>query len=153
MRRIFFFAGLIMMLQSCAVYKEVEVKEILDINILEMNNDGADCEIFLNVENPNNYKITLTESEVDLFFESKFLGHVELVENLVLPKKSVSTVKMKCKADYESLQQVLGNVITLLFKTEYVMEGKGFVKGKALLVGKKFPVEFKEKISREDMGF
>jgi LEA14-like dessication related protein len=107
----------------------------------------------MTVKNPNGYKIQLTESEVDMFFEGKFLGKVELLEKIVLPKNSVSTVQMKCLADYESLQSVMGNFITILFKSEYVMEGKGFVRGKALLVSKKFPVEFREKVTRKDMGF
>ena len=107
----------------------------------------------MTVKNPNGYKIQLTESEVDLFFEGKYLGRINLLEEIQLPKKSLSTVKMKCLADYESLQSVMGNIITILFKSEYVMEGKGFVRGKALLVSKKFPVEFKEKVTREDMGF
>jgi LEA14-like dessication related protein len=144
---------LVMTIPSCTVYKEVEVQEVLEVKVLEFDNDGADCEIYMTVSNPNGYKIRLTESEVDLYFEGKFLGRVELLEEMILPKKSVSTVKMKCLADYESLQSVMGNIITILFKSEYVMEGKGFVRGKALMVSKKFPVEFKEKITREDMGF
>jgi LEA14-like dessication related protein len=147
------FAGMLLHFSSCTMYKEVEVQEVLEVKIIEFDTDGADCEITMTVKNPNGYKISLTESEVDLFFEGKFLGNVELTEQIVLPKRSVSTVQLKCLADYESLQSVMGNFITILFKSEYVMEGKGYVKGKALLVSKKFPVEFKEKITREDLGF
>jgi LEA14-like dessication related protein len=149
---LFVMAG-VLMFPSCALYKEVEVQEILEVKVIEFDQDGADCEIFMTVKNPNGYKIQLTESEVDMFFEGKFLGKVELLEKIVLPKNSVSTVQMKCLADYESLQSVMGNFITILFKSEYVMEGKGFVRGKALLVSKKFPVEFREKVTRKDMGF
>jgi LEA14-like dessication related protein len=135
------------------MYKEVEVQEVLEVKIIEFDSDGADCEITMTVKNPNGYKISLTESAVELFFEGKFLGNVELTEQLVLPKRSLSTVKLKCLADYESLQSVMGNFITILFKSEYVMEGKGYVRGRALLVSKKFPVEFKERITRDDLGF
>ncbi len=144
---------IVWLLPSCTFYKEVEVQEILEVKVIEIDKEGADCEIYMTVKNPNGYKIQLTESEVDLFFEGKYLGRINLLEEIQLPKKSLSTVKMKCLADYESLQSVMGNIITILFKSEYVMEGKGFVRGKALLVSKKFPVEFKEKVTREDMGF
>ncbi len=138
---------------SCHVYKDVEVKEILDVKILEFTNEGADCEVYVTVFNPNNYKITLTESHVDLFFEGKPLGHVQLTDQIVIPKLSQTTIMMKCIADKESLQAILGNVLALLFKTEYALEGKGYIKGKAMFISKNVPIEFSEKLSREDIGF
>jgi LEA14-like dessication related protein len=142
-----------LLLQGCSVYKEVEVKEVLDVKILEFTNEGADCEVFVTVYNPNGYKITLTDSYVDLFFEGKPLGHVQLTDNIVIPKLSQTTVKMKCIADSENLQAILGNVLALLFKTEFVLEGKGYIKGKAMFISKKVPIDFSEKLSKKDIGF
>lgn len=154
MKRSFFFLALVvLLLPSCSLYKQVEVQQILDVQVLSFDENGADCEIYMTINNPNSYKITLTDSQVDLFFEGSPLGKVVLTENLVLPKKSVTTLKLKCLADYESLQSIFSNALALLFKTDYVMEGKGYVKGKALLVSKKVPVNFKEKLSRSDLGF
>jgi LEA14-like dessication related protein len=143
----------IALLSSCSVYKEVEVKEVLNVEVLSFDNNGADCDVYLSVLNPNGYKITLTESDIDLFFEGKPLGEVKLLEKIELPKNSLTTIKMKCQANVESVQGVLGNIITLLFKTEYTLEGKGYIKGKALLISKKVPVVFNEKLKKEDLGF
>ena len=141
------------MFSSCAVYKDVEVTEILDVRILEFDNDGAECEIFISIYNPNGYKITLTESHVDLLFEGKSLGEVQLMEKVVIPKKAQTTITMKCEAKYESMEALTGNLIALLFKTEYVMEGTGYIKGKAMFVSKNVPVQFKETLTKADLGF
>jgi hypothetical protein len=34
-----------------------------------------------------------------------------------------------------------------------LLEGKGSIDGKALFVARKVPIEFKQKLSKEDMGF
>jgi hypothetical protein len=51
------------------------------------------------------------------------------------------------------MQAIMGNALSLFFKSEYTLEGKGTVKGKALLFSKSFPIEFKEMLSKEDLGF
>jgi len=44
-------------------------------------------------------------------------------------------------------------VLALLFKSEYVMEGNGYIKGKAMMVSKEVPVVFKETLTKADLGF
>jgi len=39
-----------------------------------------------------------------------------------------------------------------LFKENFVLEAKGHVKGKALFVAKKVDVNFKEVLTREELG-
>lgn len=140
------------LLSSCMVYKDVEVKEVLDLRVLEFNSNGVECEIFLSVFNPNGYKITLTESQINLLFEGMQLGEVHLKEKLVIPKKAQSTIALKCEAKLENLEALTGNVISLLFKSEYLMEGNGHIRGKAMLVSKRVPVEFKKTLKKSDIG-
>jgi LEA14-like dessication related protein len=141
------------MLTSCAVYKEVEVKEVLNVEVTEFDQEGAECNVYLTIYNPNGYNIHLTESHVDLFFEGKPLGEVQLLEPVLIPKKSQSTVMMKCEAGYESMQLLMGNALSLLFKSEYQLEGKGYIRGKAMLISKKVPVSFSQKLTKKDLGF
>jgi LEA14-like dessication related protein len=150
-----FFALLIVasFLSSCTVYKDVEVKEVLDFKVTEFRSDGAECEIFLTVLNPNGYKITLTESQINMVFEGKPLGEVHLKEKLVIPKKSQSTISLKCTAQFASLSELTGDLLSLLFKTEYVMEGSGHIKGRVMLMSKKVPITFKETLTKADLGF
>lgn len=152
MKKLFFLIAVVFTISSCSVYKEVEVKEVLDVQILSFNQEGAECEIYLTVENPNNYKITLTETHVDLVFEGRPLGEVKVLEKTVIPKMAQSTIKLKCLAKPENIQAIAGDIFTLMFKSEFTIEGKGYVRGKALMVSKTVPVEFKEKVLKEDFG-
>lgn len=141
------------LLSSCDMYKDVVVEQVVNLQIISFNQEGAEFDLELLVDNPNNYKISLTKSHVQLFFEGKALGEVQLKEKIVIPKKSHSTIVLKCTAQFENFQELMGSMLTLLFKSTYTLEGKGHIRGKALIVSKKVPVEFNHKISKRDMGF
>lgn len=153
MKKLFALLMVVSVLSSCTMYKDVEVKEVLDFKINEFRTDGADCEIFLTVYNPNGYKITLTESQINMMFEGKPLGEVHLKEKLVIPKKAQSTITLKCTAQFANLTELTGDLLSLLFKTEYIMEGNGHIRGKALFVSKNVPISFKETLTKADLGF
>ncbi len=140
-------------LHSCTLYKEVEVKEVLDVNIANFSTDGVTGDVQISIINPNWYKVTLKECHINFTFEGKPLGSAELIDAVVIPKRTTSTQTFSIKANPEQLQIIMGNAISLLFKSEYLLEGKGYVKGKALLVAKKFPIDFKETLTKEDLGF
>jgi LEA14-like dessication related protein len=152
MKKLMFYFVWMLLMTSCSVYQDVEVKEVLDVQVLSFDQRGAECEIYLSVENPNNYKITLKETHVDLTFEGRPLGEVEVIEKTVIPKKAQSTIKLKCVAKPENIQAIVGDIFTLLFKSEFTIEGKGYIRGQALLVTKTVPVEFKEKVKKSDLG-
>jgi LEA14-like dessication related protein len=137
---------------SCNLYKEVEVVEVLDVKMGEWTEDAVYADVYLQLKNPNWYKVKLTESHVQLYLDGKEIGIVELGEKLEIPKQSVTTQTMHIKADYDAMENVMGNVLSLLFKTKFVVEGKGYVKGRAFFVARKVPVEFKQDLTREDLG-
>ncbi|MFN0032781.1 MAG: LEA type 2 family protein [Flavobacteriales bacterium] len=140
-------------ISSCTIYKDVEVKEVLDVNISEFSMDAVTGDVQISITNPNWYKVTLKDCHIDFMFEGKPLGSAELLDDVVIPKKTTSTQTFTIKADPEQLKAIMGNAIILLFKSEYVLEGTGYVKGKALGVSKSFPVAFKETLTKEDLGF
>jgi LEA14-like dessication related protein len=127
------FVSFCLVLSSCSVYK--------------------DAEIYMTIDNPNWYKIKLTESHVSLYFEGKPMGEVLLSEPIVIPKKSVSTQIMKVHGDYDDLQGLLGNVLALIFKQSFQVEAKGYIQGKAMFVAKKVDINFQQAMSKEDLGF
>jgi LEA14-like dessication related protein len=139
--------------QSCTLYKEVEVKEVLNVNITEFSTDGVTGEVQISITNPNWYKIKLKQCHLDFMFEGKPLGCADLMNEVEIPKRTTSTQTFSIKASPDQMQAIMGNAISLFFKSEYALEGKGTVKGKALLFSKSFPIEFKEMLSKEDLGF
>ena len=137
---------------SCKLYKDVEVVEVENVVFNELGENGAEAEVWLKISNPNGYKVVLTESAIDLYFEGKEMGEVQLLDKMEVPKRSLSTQVMKVEVQYDNLEDMLGNLLVLLFKQEFQLEAKGYVKGKALFVAKKVDINFRETLTREDLG-
>jgi LEA14-like dessication related protein len=141
-----------LLLSSCSVYREVEVHEVTDIQLAEFGADGLDLTIWVDIENPNWYKVHLTQTEIEVFLEGKSLGTITLKETLTVPKKSRSVHPMAIHSSISSLDALLGNIFTLLFKEKFEVTGKGYVKGRAFFVVRKVDAGFRHFLTREDLG-
>lgn len=139
-------------LASCKMYQEVTLTEVNNVQIKEFGVDGMSAAITVSINNPNWYKLTVRDSEVDLYFEGQKIATVVVDKNLVIPKKQVSTQTFMVNASSGDMQAILGNALSLFFKSEFVFEGKGYIDGKALFIGRRVPVEFKQKLTKTDLG-
>jgi LEA14-like dessication related protein len=152
----FLFALLVLLLMGsggCKIYQDVEVKEVTNVALKEMNTSGLTADVYMTLENPNWYKLTLIESDIDIFLEGKKVGNLALTQPLVIPKKSRSTQVMTVNTSLSNMDQVLGSVFTLMFKEEFELSGKGYITGKGMFVRKKVDVQFKETIPKSQLGF
>lgn len=140
-------------LQGCRVYRDVEFKGVKETRFTSFNAKGVSCEFDVEIFNPNPYKISLMKSDVDLFLEGTRLGRVELPESATLDAEEKTTLKLSCTAEPSSIPKLVGGAIGMVFKKELIIEGKGTVTAKAFLITKTVPVEFKQKLSKEDLGF
>ncbi len=144
---------LLLAMQGCRVYREVEFKGVKETRFTSFNSKGVSCEFDVELFNPNPYKITLMDSDVKLFFEGTLLGKVELPESAVLGGQEATILKLTCTAEPASLPKLAGGAIGMIFKKDLIIEGKGTVTAKAFLLTKTVPVEFSQRIKKEDLGF
>jgi LEA14-like dessication related protein len=144
---------LVFALQGCRVYRDVEFKGVKETRFTSFNAQGVSCEFDVEVYNPNPYKITLMQSDVNLFLEGTRLGKVQLPESAVLHAENSTILKLTCTAEPASIPKIVGGAIGLVFKKDVVIEGKGMVTAKASLVTKTVPVEFTQRVKKEDLGF
>lgn len=142
----------IVVLSSCTAYRDVEFKGVKQTRFTGFNASGVSCEFDVELFNPNPYKISLISSEVDLFMEGNRLGHVALPVSAVLAPEEKTTLKLSCTADAESIPKLLGGAIGLVFKKDIVIEGKGEITAKAFMISKTVPVEFTQRLRKEDLG-
>ncbi|MFN9800011.1 MAG: hypothetical protein ACK54P_08350, partial [Bacteroidota bacterium] len=75
-----------------------------------------------------------------------------LNQALTIPRKSRSTQPLAIHSSMNSIDALLGNVFTLMFKEKFEVTGRGFVKGKAFFVVRKVDAGFRQFITREDLG-
>ena len=140
-------------LQSCRVSRDVEFKAVKETRFTSFNSKGISCEFEVELFNPNPYKITLMQSDVDLYLEGTRLGKVQLPESAQLNADGKTLLKLACTAEPSSIPKLVGGAIGMVFKKDVIIEGKGSVTAKAFLITKSVSVEFKQRLKPEDLGF
>ena len=140
-------------LESCRVYRDVEFKGVTETRFTSFNSKGITCEFDIELYNPNPYKISLMQSDVNLFLEGTRLGEVILPTEAVLPADQTTKLKLSCTAEPASIPKLVGGAIGLVFKKDVVIEGTGFVTARAFMISKTVPIKFNQRLKKEDLGF
>ena len=136
-----------LLLSSCIKYEQVEVIGVEDIGINQFSTQGVVVEISLRVHNPNNYKITIVNSDLDIFVKDKRAGKAKITNRIVIPKNSREVHKVIVKANYNELMGAIkGNFLGLLTGGSMDLRLKGQITAKAKMLKKKFPVDFKKRV-------
>lgn len=132
---------------SCIEYKDVEVVEVSDVGIKSISLAGIDVGVSMQIKNPNNYDISIVDSDLTLFADGKRVGTAQVKEKIKIPKKSN---KMHRFTVQSSTADIVSNAIPLLMslmsKTTLEVQITGDIKAKAKGLSKRFPVDFKDKV-------
>ncbi|NNE56243.1 MAG: LEA type 2 family protein [Flavobacteriales bacterium] len=145
--------ALALALSSCSMYKEVEVQDITDVRVMEFSEEKVSAEVDLKVKNPNWYGVKLVKSEVYLELNGAHVGDMKLQEKVKIPRKAVSYHTLKVIAEYEDVSgSFLQNFLTLIFNPVVKMKAEGYIKGRALIIGKKVPILVEEDINLQDIN-
>jgi LEA14-like dessication related protein len=136
------------MLLGCMEYKDVEMVKVVDFGVKDITSDGVVFQVSMQIKNPNNYKINIVDSDLDLYVKDNKTGKVILKDKVTLPENSNKIHHFVFKSDYKNLTTDPASIIGMVIGgNQLEVEVKGDIKAKAKGLSKKFPVEFKEKIS------
>lgn len=154
MRTLAALALLVLVLQSCNIYKEVEVLEVRDVALKEFSQDQVEIEVTLVLDNPNWYKIKIVDSDLDLYLNKRDIGNLKLADKVYVPKKTRSVQTIGIYTDYKDLKEnFLQNMLTLLFTSKTELQVTGYVKARGLMVGKKVLVDVKQEVDLKEFDF
>ncbi|MFA9219797.1 MAG: LEA type 2 family protein [Sediminibacterium sp.] len=134
---------------SCEIYQEVKVKRVEDFDLSELTNNHVAAVLRIGLENPNPYKITLYESDLELRIDGNAAGTLSLAEPVVLGPKSSQVYSVKVFTNITDVEGFLGNALSLMFKDEIELQASGYVQAKGLGVKKMVPLSFTKPISRK----
>jgi len=140
---------LIMGLTSCELYKDVKVKRVEEFDLSELTNSKVSAVLRIGLENPNPYKITLFESDLELRIDGNQAGSLALAEPVVLAPKSSKVYDVKVFTNITDVEGLLGNALSLMFKDEIELQASGYVEAKGLGIKKKVPLSFTKPISKK----
>lgn len=136
-------------LTSCEIYQEVKVKRVEEFDLSELTNNHVSAILRIGLENPNPYKITLYESDLELRIDGNVAGTLTLAEPVVLSPKSSQVYDVKVFTNITDVEGLLGNALALMFKDEIELQASGYVQAKGLGVKKKVPLSFTKPISKK----
>ena len=134
---------------SCEIYQEVKVKRVEDFDLSELTNNHVAAVLRIGLENPNPYKITLYESDLELRIDGNVAGTLSLAEPIVLGPKSSQVYDVKVFTNITDVEGFLGNALSLMFKDEIELQASGYVEAKGLGVKKMVPLSFTKSINRK----
>ena len=133
---------LVFLLSSCIAYQDVKFLGMQGYNVQRLDQKGMEVEISIKVHNPNNYKISIVNADLDLFVNKKYLGKAKVRKNIVLPANSTGThqVNLSAKFNKQSAAALVG--MASLFSSRSVNLGlKGTLTGKVKMIRKKVDLD------------
>ncbi len=141
------FLTIIFTSMGCMTYKDVEMIEVTDVGVKDFTAKGVEVEVAMQIKNPNNYNINIVDSDLTLFAKGNKVGTANIENKVTLPKKSnqihrftiTSSLKDMGSSAFPILMSVMGGEAIELQIT-------GDIKATAKGIGKRFPVDFKEKV-------
>jgi LEA14-like dessication related protein len=128
---------------SCMHYEEVEIQDIKSIKLLEFSDKGLLVESNVRIHNPNNYDLSVVNSEFDVFIKSSRIGKASIDSKVQIPGESNDYHTIVLRSDYDKLASgALPKLIAITAMGNENIDFKidGFITGKAFLFKKKVHV-------------
>jgi LEA14-like dessication related protein len=148
---IFFF--LLLILSSCFKYRDVNVVGVTDVKLQNVSLEKVDVLITLQVQNPNNYKISIVDGDMQVYVKGVKLGNAVIKNNVVLPKKSDMKHDILISGTPSQMSiAAIPTLMGLMGKNKSVpIKIKGEIKARAKGISKKFPVDFSDNVSMGEL--
>jgi LEA14-like dessication related protein len=125
---------------SCIVVEDVTVDEITSFKVKNMTADKAELEVGLLIDNPNAFKIKVTDADLDIYMNRKKVGTAKLIKNIGIPKISSDVHQVFLSCDFNE------NALPTSSRRSIYVKIKGTIRGKAFGIPKTLDVSFTEKI-------
>lgn len=133
------FIAVLFLLTSCLEFDEVKFKGIESVKLPKFDEKEMILDLVLRIENPNNYKIKIKPSKLDVYIGGTKMGIVHLDEKVVLKKKQENIYATQLKFKLEA--GVFFTLFKLATLKEISLGLKGQIKGSVYGISKKVNVD------------
>ncbi|MFN3404888.1 MAG: LEA type 2 family protein [Cytophagaceae bacterium] len=135
---------------GCISVKQVEVKEIEGIELVDRQGNMATVKVNLKVNNPNRFKIKVRSCNLNAELNGRPMGVVTTRDKIVMPKRSCQSYSMNFTAD---ITEMLKTLPMLMFSRSASLSLKGVVIAQVWFIRRKVPIEVTERFSTDDIQF
>jgi len=137
----------VVLFSGCLSYREVELRAVDDVELASFDRDGLAVRVLATIHNPNGYRITVKDPDVDIFVDGTFVGKARLDSTITLDKRSTRSYSVPLHADLAAAgPQGAFVLLGAALKGEVLLGAKGTVTAQALLVRKRFPFELEQRV-------
>jgi LEA14-like dessication related protein len=134
-------------LSSCISYHEVQVNKVEFRSIKNVTAKGFDVQMAVHVNNPNNYRIKIKRANIDLLVSDNKVGSAAINKKLVLKGKTSDEYLFTINADYKGMaSSAIPSIISVVTSGSIPLRATGNLNAKAFVVGKKFDVDYSERV-------
>ncbi len=131
-----------LLLTGCLSYEEVTFKGITNVEVDKMDQSGVSARVTVTLDNPNSFRIHVSDPNVDLFLNEVYIGKAVLDSSIVLSKKSVKDYAVPLHATFDDHgTQAMGAMLSAALTGKATLKAKGSIVGRAFLLRKRFPFE------------
>ncbi|MFH1322098.1 MAG: LEA type 2 family protein [Bacteroidota bacterium] len=137
------------LITSCLSYEDVKITRVVSTDVKKFSSETVEVEVVLQINNPNNYKISITNSNLDVFLNNSEIGKATIKEKIVIPGKSNEVHRFTLKLKNMDLKAgTMPAILSAALGGGMRLTVKGYIKVKAKMISKKVPLKFSENISR-----
>lgn len=145
MKNWFLIASLLFILSSCLEFDDVKFKGIDSVKFPTIDQKEIVIDLNVKLDNPNNYKIKIKPSIMDVYIGGILIGKVNLDKKFVIKRKQENSYSTRLVVKLED--GMLFTLMRLATKTELDVRFKGRVKGSVYGINKKVDIDETKKIN------
>ena len=130
---------------SCGKVQEPRIVEIVSTQIKKFSANSLEIAVILKIDNPNNFNILITGSDLDISLNDNQIGKASIVDKLKIPKNAIEDQSITLKIqDTKLLANVFPALLIASFSGGVKLDAKGFIKARVRGFSKKIPIEFSQ---------
>lgn len=132
----------VVLLSGCT-YEEVVLRDVSHVGVERFDGSGLAVTVHAVIENPNGYRILVSEPDIDLYLNGAYLGKAHLDERITLLPETTATYVVPLHAVRgEQGGGLLGGLLGMAITGKAELRMKGTVRGgRNWLISKRFPFE------------
>ena len=143
MKKLFIYiVGWIFAFMSCSSPKALEYREYHNFSVEKLGYSNSTIKMDLVYFNPNNFRMQLRNTDLDIFINGKLFGHSSTDTLIPIPKRDTFSLPVMFDVNMQSLYQ---NALNTLLGREVTLKVSGKIKIGKANVFMYFPVNYESK--------
>ena len=121
-------------LSSCTMYKEVTIKDITQVKVINASANSINLEVLAVIDNPNFYDVQIQSGDLKVMLEDSSLGTVNFEDIIIIPGGSQNPHSFPVVLKPEGILSGAVAVFEIMSKNKVKVRIKGTVNVKAMFI-------------------